>query len=296
MSNRMESGGGRGLTAFQLKVIALVCMTLDHLAAFGTELPGVAWFAGPLRTAGRVAAPLFLFLLVQSVRHTRSRPRLVLRLYLAGMCVGLFDTGMNFFFGERLGYWTPGNILFTFFYTALYIALLEGMRSAGRGRDFRALWGAAGLLALSLLPSLFYDSLYGAVPLGSTTAERFLFQGLRSSLLPSFYDAEYGIGLILLGIVLYFVKTKGRQCLAFLLFCLFCTAGAFAGRWSPAIYYISFYGFSSTFFDLFQCRMILALPFMLLYNGARGRPCKWFFYWYYPLHRQLIRLAALYFA
>ena len=296
MSHAIGTGGGRGLTAFQLKVIALVCMTLDHIAAFGFEIPGVARFEDPLRTIGRIAAPLFLFLLVQSVRHTRSKPRLVLRLYLAGLCVGLFDTGMNFFFGEQLGYWTPGNILFTFFYTALYIVLIERMVSAGRERDFPALLRAAGVLVLSLLPTLFFDLLYDAIPMGNTTAERFLFLGLESSLLPSFYDAEYGIGLILLGVVLYFAGTKRRQCLVFLVFCLFCTAGTFVGRWHTELYYISFYGFFPTFFDLFQCRMVLALPFMLLYNGERGRPWKWFFYGYYPLHRQLIHIIASFFA
>ena len=292
MPNAIVTGGGRGLTAFQLKVVALVCMTLDHIAAFGFEIPGVAQFEVPFRTIGRIAAPLFLFLLVQSVRHTRSKSGLVLRLCLAGMCVGLFDTGMNFFFGEQLGYWTPGNILFTFFYVALYIVLIERMASAKKRQDFPALFRAAGVFVLSLLPSLFYDPLYDVIPTGDTIAERFLFQGLRSSLLPSFYDAEYGIGLIFLGVALYFAGTKRRQCLVFLVFCLFCIAGAFVGRWNTELYYISFYGFFPTFFDLFQCRMILALPFMLLYNGERGRPCKWFFYWYYPLHRQLIHLIA----
>ena len=288
-------GRGSGLTAFQLKVIALICMTLDHLAAFGFEIPGVARFEDPLRTIGRIAAPLFLFLLVQSVRHTRSKPKLVLRLYLAGMCVGLFDTGINFLFGEFLGYWTPGNILFTFFYTALYIVLIEQMVSAKKRRDFPALFPAAGVLILSLLPTLFFDPLYDAIPMGNTTAERFLFQGLRASFLPSFYEVDYGIGLILLGVVLYFVQTKQRQCWVFLLFCLFCTAGALAGRGNPELYHISLCKFVPVFFDLFQCRMILALPFLLLYNGERGRPCKWFFYWYYPLHRQLIHLIALFF-
>ena len=47
MSHAIGTGGGRGLTAFQLKVIALVCMTLDHIAAFGFEIPGVARFEDP---------------------------------------------------------------------------------------------------------------------------------------------------------------------------------------------------------------------------------------------------------
>ena len=59
MPNAIVTGGGRGLTAFQLKVVALVCMTLDHIAAFGFEIPGVARFEDPIRTIGRIAAPCF---------------------------------------------------------------------------------------------------------------------------------------------------------------------------------------------------------------------------------------------
>lgn len=37
--------------------------------------------------------------------------------------------------------------------------------------------------------------------------------------------------------------------------------------------------------------MILALPFMLLYNGRRGGEHKYFFYLYYPLHQFVIAVA-----
>ena len=40
MLQAIQSPNTKILTAFQIKVIALVCMTLDHLAAFGFELGG----------------------------------------------------------------------------------------------------------------------------------------------------------------------------------------------------------------------------------------------------------------
>ncbi|MCT4687170.1 TraX family protein [Vallitalea sp.] len=33
-----------------------------------------------------------------------------------------------------------------------------------------------------------------------------------------------------------------------------------------------------------QWLMVLALPFMVLYNGKRGGKCKYFFYLFYPIH------------
>ena len=39
--------------------------------------------------------------------------------------------------------------------------------------------------------------------------------------------------------------------------------------------------------------MILALPFMLLYNGEKGKAHKSLFYVYYPLHRNLLSFVGV---
>lgn len=283
----------RGLTAFQIKVIALVSMTLDHIGAFGYNIPVVARYESLLRTIGRLAAPLFLFLLVQSIRHTRSKPRFVLRLYLAGMCVELFVTAMNLCFGEVFYYFTPGNIIFTFFYTALYVLLLEQMGSAWRDRDIRTLFISLGLFVLSLVPTALAraDVLYHVViPPDASFRIKFLVASIWNSLLPSFNSIDYGIGFFLLGVIMYFAGTKNRQCLVFAAFCLLCIAGALTVHTSP--YGLRSLGVFTDFLDLFQCQMIAALPIMLLYNGQPGKKCKWFFYGYYPLHREAIYLIS----
>lgn len=287
-----ESSNLIQLNAFQIKVIALIFMTLDHLAAYGEELFFVSRFASYFRLVGRTAAPLFLFLLVQSIYHTRNKKKFLLRLYLAGLFVGLIDTSMNFFFGWVLGYRLPGNIMFTFFYVVLYILLIENLISSIKDKDILSSFTTLFFLIVSFIPTIFYDTIYDVVSVGTSTAYHYLFQGLRSSLIPSFYDVDYGIGYIFLGIVLYFLKTKQKQCFGFLIFCLFCIVGAFVAGRISALDRISFYNFVPIFFRMSQCWMILALPFMALYNGKRGRPCKWFFYWYYPIHRQLIVIIS----
>lgn len=281
----------RGLTAFQIKVLALVIMTVDHIGAFAFEVPIVARYEGLLRSVGRLAAPLFLFLLVQSIRHTRSKPKFLLRLYLAGVCTELFVTVMNLCLGEVFNYFTPGNILFTFFYTTLCIVLVERAASEVKAREFRALAVTAVLFAASLLPTLFGGALYEAIyPAGASTRVQFLVSGLWNSFLPTFHTMDYGIGFVILGAAMYFAGTKNRQCAVFAAFCLLCIAGAV---FAPSeIYMVQSFGLFQNFFDLSQCRMIFALPFMLLYNGERGRSGKWFFYWYYPLHREAIFILA----
>ena len=136
------AGDGRerwlpGLSTSAIKWIALFFMTLDHIAAFGFEIPIVGRFYNPLRLVGRIAAPLFLFALVQGLRHTSNRPRFLLRLYLAGVGAGLFVAVTDLLFGEIVGYITPGNIIFTFFYVALYSWAVEGLMDAARKRNWR---------------------------------------------------------------------------------------------------------------------------------------------------------------
>lgn len=283
----------KGLTAFQLKMLALFFMTLDHIGAFAFEIPAVARYETWLRSVGRLAAPLFLFLLVQSIRHTRSKPGFLLRLYLAGVCTGLFVTVMNLCLGEVFHYFTPGNIIFTFFYVALYVILLERLWAAWKARDLRGLAVSVLLLAVSFLPTIFAIPLYDAiVPSGVSIQMHVLISDLHSSLLPTFYS-DYGIGFVILGVVMYFAKTKNRQCLVFAVFCAICIAVTLAMPWLPFnLYGMQTFGFALTFLNTMQCRMALALPLMLLYNGERGRRCKWFFYWYYPLHREVIFIIS----
>ena len=38
------------------------------------------------------------------------------------------------------------------------------------------------------------------------------------------------------------------------------------------------------FFTDYQWMMIGALPFLLAYNGQKGKGCKYFFYFFYPIH------------
>lgn len=281
-----------GFTAFQLKVIAVVVMTLDHVGAYCDEIPWVAPYVSPLRIAGRIAMPVFLFLFVQSLHYTHSRPKMLLRLYLAGLLVELWDVAGVFFLGDFLGYRETGNIFSTFLYVAVLVELLEQLWHWMKTRDLQTgLWVLA-LAAMIVIP-IWLNSWVEAWLLRPARALDlryfFLAAGLTDALFPSILNVEYTPIFLGLGVLLYFAKTKWLQCGVYALFCLACI-GMLYYCYHHVDFYLSVRYLTVVVNDV-QCWMFLALPPMMLYNGRRGRPVKWFFYWYYPLHRTVLFVA-----
>ena len=72
------------LNSFQLKIFALIIMTIDHLGFFQT-LTSNPQINDTFRIIGRIAAPVFLFLLVEGIHHTRNKAKYILRLYIASI-------------------------------------------------------------------------------------------------------------------------------------------------------------------------------------------------------------------
>ena len=86
----------RGISGAGLKWIAIVTMLIDHCAAvFGNEI--IAYFHSMvpymcLRGIGRIAFPIFCFLLVEGYVHTSNRIKYGVRLFLfAIICEIPFD-------------------------------------------------------------------------------------------------------------------------------------------------------------------------------------------------------------
>ena len=64
------------LSSFYIKILAIIFMTLDHLGIYlamkyGTT-PSMIELANVFRIFGRLAFPLFIFLIAEGMRHTKS--------------------------------------------------------------------------------------------------------------------------------------------------------------------------------------------------------------------------------
>lgn len=70
-----------GLTGNQLKILAMITMTCDHV---GMQIfPHLLW----LRIIGRLAMPIYAYMIAEGCRHTRDRKKYLLRLLgLGALC------------------------------------------------------------------------------------------------------------------------------------------------------------------------------------------------------------------
>ena len=106
-----------GLNTFQLKLLALIFMVIDHIGAF---IPGTPiWF----RYIGRLSAPLFLFCLVWGMEYTRNRTKYILRLFGAAIGMEMFWAIINRISELNIDA-HHNNIFLTFFCVAVFIELL----------------------------------------------------------------------------------------------------------------------------------------------------------------------------
>ena len=84
------------LTKNQLKIFAIVCMTLDHIGA--ALFPQAVW----LRVIGRLAFPIFSYGIAEGCRYTRNKRRYFGGVFLCGAVCALALLPFGGFYGNAL--------------------------------------------------------------------------------------------------------------------------------------------------------------------------------------------------
>lgn len=131
-----------GLTGNQLKLIALVTMTVDHMGM--TLFPLNPWF----RIIGRLAFPIFAYMIGEGCRYTRSMPKYLRLLALvAAVCQGVYWVAMGSLYQ---------CILVTFSLSVCLIALAQkAIKTRGFGWYLALTAGIAGVFFFTeVLPGL----------------------------------------------------------------------------------------------------------------------------------------------
>lgn len=139
-----------GCSACSLHWLAMGLMLCDHLWA--TLLP-----VELLNDLGRLAFPLFAFLLAEGFRHTRSQKRYLGRMLLWAL---ISEIPFDLFYANTVFYPFHQNVLWTYLIALLLMTGLDRIHRQGCLLLTAAGWGFAILLGL-LLGALLMADYYG---------------------------------------------------------------------------------------------------------------------------------------
>ncbi|MBQ9429654.1 MAG: hypothetical protein IJU41_08985 [Clostridia bacterium] len=267
------------MTALVLRILAVVFMLIDHV---GFLLSGAGNpFVIVLRLIGRMAFPMFAFLIANGFRHTHSRPIYALRLFILALVseipYDLFSRNQITLYrtGSRLIFPMLDNVCFTLLLGLLFLCIHAWCKKRG---GWRYVLDVAALLVIAEtanlidaeygMPGVLLIAFFGIFDLANKRERPFAILGLC---LFAFWDVIFTLCPLLLyrlGLNLYTIPSSGL----------------ILGRKLSKM-------------GVWRIASLLALPFLLAYNNKKGelrRPfdkiVQYAFYAYYPL-----QLAAFYF-
>ena len=264
MSEAIISRVRHGLTSYQLKILAIIFMLIDHLNMYlGDDFGWPAWVG----FLGRFVAPLFAFLIVEGYFHTRSKKNYLGRLLLGALIVGVGNIVYNLLTKAYINPVThqpdyflfigPHNIFLTLAMELILIWSLDNVL-----RHHRIIL-SLGTLAFSSILMLAFE---GGIYLSPLVSLFFLGQKYQSQ------------RVMVIGIIAWCLLLFGRACLTY-------QTGTTG---EPSLY--NYLTFNNEFM------MIMVVPLIYLYNGQRGGNGSKFernlFYYFYPLHLWIIYLVA----
>ena len=120
---QQKNGVFQGISSFTLHIIAMFLMLCDHLWA--TVLSQYDW----LTWVGRLAYPIFAFMLVEGYFHTHNLKRYLGRLLFWAI---LSELPFNLMYAGSLIYPFQQNVLWTFLLGLLCITVIEKVRHKGK--------------------------------------------------------------------------------------------------------------------------------------------------------------------
>lgn len=233
-------------TSTGLHIMAMAFMLCDHL--WGTVVPGNDW----MTCIGRLAFPVFAFLLVEGYFHTKNLKRYLLRLLAFAV---ISEIPFNLAIGSRAFYPIHQNVLWTFLISLLLIHWNE--RANNKGNVFaQIVVGCASILSACIIGIL------------------------------TFVDYNhYGILTVL---VFYFFRGRKWWCYLGQLVCLWYINIEMMGGLG---YALSLFG-KDFFLSQQSFALLALIPIWLYRGkqGHHSKPFQYFCYAFYPAHLLILGL------
>lgn len=246
------------MTTSAIKIVALIAMLIDHIGYYFYDQFG-QW-APMLRLIGRLAFPLFIFAFIWGYYHTKNRRLQLFRLYIFGVLMSIINLVFLYFWQEKtVKFYPKHNIFLNFLFIGIGISILENLKNNWR-KSLKILLLAfvSVLLHAIILRVMNWDEMEGKI---------------LSGFLPSIFYLEYHFWFVILGVLLYIFRNS---------------------KLAISIIMLMFSGWhfltTSPIEPFQQGVMVVAVIFMLAYNGQKGANLKWLFYAIYPLHIVILYL------
>lgn len=256
-----------------LKLIALICMLIDHIGEFIPQSP--IWF----RYIGRISAPLFFYCSAWGFHYTHNRKQYLIRLYLLGIGMGLGNALLSCTIGNGIA--LNNNIFTTLFIGCLTVFIIEAAKTLRNKILFLSIFVLQQVLSFFLC--LFLQDI---IPAPKNLDQFMLLYDLGSIFASSVYT-EGCIFFVFFYTIIYFLKESPAKLSIFTAVFSFTLHALIIRTYHLPISY------TLVPFSKFQWIMVFTIPFFFLYNGNRGKNIKWFFYIFYPLHIWLLYLIGL---
>lgn len=274
MSNELVKSGT--FTGYHLKMIALITMLIDHIAAvviwrfyeasfqirggmYSSEFIGdqlIVWISRhqeavytiyeSMRMIGRMAFPIYCFLLVEGFLHTHNVRKYALRLLLFAFISEIpFDLAI----AHTWLSWDYSNVFFTL---CLGLVLIWGISYVEKFYEF---WQEKN----------WDDSMGKAVVLGIGAFMTIAVGAFGDMVL----HMDYGMAGVLAILVIYLFRQSKEIGFAF------------------SVFVLSVLSSSMEILALFMLYPIMK------YDGTRGKNIKYVFYAFYPVHLLLLALVCM---
>lgn len=279
------------MSAFVLKLLALLSMVTDHTAAV---LLSASPFSDPMRAFGRMAFLIYAFFLAEGFRHTRSAPKYALRLLGMG---ALSTIPYCFTINKYFDFWTRLRCLNIYFTLTLGVLLLMLLQwDVWRQRRPSRLWG---ILPLALIGPTFLQ--FGVWQITWLINALLLAAGLGLLLQPNLpqvatlTDWSWKTAIFLVGYQLLHERTGIEVEYGFTALLLFAVLWLCRNKWASAAVLAGFalWTYPPAYGALFTLGALLAPVLVLFYNGQRGPDDHRLFYWAYPAHLSALLVISV---
>lgn len=256
-----------------LKLIALLCMIIDHTGEFIPNSP--VWF----RYVGRLSAPIFFYCSAWGLYYTHNPKKYIARLYFFSLFMSLGNVALILL--TRSNDFLTNNIFQTLFLGSTIVYLLN--------KDDSIIYRAkiCILIIIQQIVSFFLCALLSEFLQIPRSLDIYVLYHSYGALFASCIFTEGGIAFVIFYIVIFYLREKKGY-----LYLFISTFSIFVEVMVRRTYYMRGPISYLIPFNSYQWLMVFCIPIICLYNGKKGIGLKWFFYFIYPFHIWLLFLLS----